>query len=199
MGYSHGNKWTDEAIKNGIEEVIIALNLNRMPSNKEVKEIIGNSGLSNDISRNGGFRVWAEKLNLDIKESETSLGNDYEFIVKEILEELGYDVEKMTTKHPYDLLINDNLKVDVKVSRYYKANEGDFKYHTFNLEKIYHNCDIFILVCLNEEDEIVKLLIIPSKYLMGKKQVSVGVSSKYDRFNKKFECIDKYVQFYNEI
>ena len=60
--------------------------------------------------------------------------------IKEILEKLGYQVQKMTTKHPYDLLINDNVKIDVKVSRC--CNNNGFKFYSFNLERKYHNCDI---------------------------------------------------------
>lgn len=200
MGYSHGNKWSEELIEERLIEVMENLKINRMPSNKEIASVLGDYSLSNAIARRGGFRMWAEKIGLEIKDSETCFGNEYEFIVKEILEEMGYYVEKMTTKHPYDLLVNDNLKVDVKVSKYYNPKEGGSKFHTFNLEKKYHNCDIFICVGLDDDnDEIVKMLIIPSKYLMNKKQLSVGINSNYDRFDKRFDFIEKYIKFYNEI
>ncbi|MGL5380116.1 hypothetical protein [Clostridium sp.] len=197
MGHSHGIKWSDELIENELKYVMDALNISRMPSNSEIKMVNGHS-LSNAISRNGGFRMWAEKLNLETKESETSFGNEYELIVKEILEELGYQVEKMTTKHSYDLLVNDNIKIDIKTARYYKQKDGS-KFHSCNLEKRYHNCDIFICVGINENEDIEKVLVIPSKYLMNKKQLSIGVTSSYDRLNKRFDYIEKYVQFYNEI
>lgn len=199
MGYTHGTKWTDDLVEEYLLNIIKALDINRMPSRTEIKLVMGDDSLSNKIARAGGFRMWAEKLGLKLKESETSLGNEYEFIVKEILEELGYQVEKMTTKHSYDLLVNDNIKIDVKVSRYYKSKESTFKYHTYNLEKKYHNCDIFICVGLSEDEDIEKILVIPSKYLMNRKQLSTGVTSSYDRFNKRFDYIEKYVQFYNEI
>lgn len=191
--------WSNKVIEDEIINVVKSLNINRMPTTKEIELVMGDSSLTNKISRTGGFKMWAEKLGLDLKSSETSFGNEYEFIVKEILEELGYEVEKMTTKHSYDLLVNDNIKIDVKTSRYYHSKENDCKYHTFNLEKKYHNCDIFICIGLSESEEIEKLLIIPSKYLMNKKQLSVGVNSMYDRFDKDFEYINKYVDFYNSI
>lgn len=199
MGYAHGTKWTEELVITSIWNVINTLNIERMPTRAEIKLVMGDDSLNGKISKTGGFKMWAEKLDLKLKESETSFGNEYEFIVKEILEELGYEVEKMTTKHSYDLLVNDNIKIDVKASRYYHSKENDCKYHTFNLEKKYHNCDIFICIGLSENEEIEKLLIIPSKYLMGKKQLSVGVNSMYDRFDKAFEYINKYVDFYNSI
>nr|DAE54211.1 MAG TPA: hypothetical protein [Caudoviricetes sp.] len=199
MGYSYGNKWSEELIEKRLIEVMENLKISRMPSNKEIIYVLGDYSLSNAITRRGGFRVWAEKLGLETKDSETCFGNEYEFIVKEILEEMGYCVDKMTTKHPYDLLVNDNLKIDVKASKYYHSKENGLKFHTFNLEKKYHNCDIFICIGIDDNDEIEKMLIIPSKYLMNKKQLSIGVNSNYDRFNKRFDFIEKYIKFYNEI
>lgn len=198
MAYSHGVRWTDELIISEIINVMNSLGIDRMPTKSEIEAVMGNASLSGKISKAGGFKMWAEKLNLKLKESDTTFGNEYEFVIKEVLEKLGFEVEKMTTKHPYDLLINDNVKIDVKVSRYYNG-ENDCKFHSYNLEKKYHNCDIFICVGIGEDEEMEKILIIPSKYLMGKKQLSTGVKSIYDRFDKKFDYIDKYIDFYNEI
>ena len=197
MGHTHGRRWSDEAIKEEIANVMNSLDIDRMPTHSEIKSVMGNASLTNKISKTGGYKYWSKKLNLEMKDSETNFGNEWEYKVKAELENKGFEVLKMTTKHPYDLLINTNLKIDVKVSRYFK-NE-DYKYHTFNLEKEYHNCDIFICVGLNDNDEIEKLLIIPSKYLMGIKQLSVGVISKYDKFDRAYQYLDIYNKFYNEV
>lgn len=173
----------------------MALNIERMPTRTEIETVTNDSALTNKISKTGGTKYWANKLNLDLKDSETKLGQEWEMYAKSELENLGYEVEKMTTKHPYDLLVNNNIKVDVKVSRYYKGK--GFKYHTFNMEKKYHNCDIFICIGLDEEDHVVKTLVIPSKYLMNKKQLSVGIESKYDKFNDRWDYIEKYSNFYS--
>lgn len=191
-------KWDEEMIKREVLSVVKALNLDRMPTRKEAELVVGDSSLTNKISKTGGFKMWSEKLGLELKESETKFGNEYEFVVKEILEELGYGVEKMTTKHPYDLLVNDNIKIDVKTSRFYENKDGA-RYHSFNLDKKHHNCDIFICICLDCDEEIKKCLIIPSKYLMGRKQLSVGINSIYDRFDKEFKYIDMYNIFYNTL
>lgn len=189
------NKWSDDKIAEEIIKVKMALNIERMPTRTEIEIVTNDSALTNKISKTGGTKYWANKLNLDLKDSETKLGQEWEMYVKSELDNLGYEVEKMTTKHPYDLLVNNNIKVDVKVSRYYKGK--GFKYHTFNMEKKYHNCDIFICIGLDEEDHVVKILVIPSKYLMNKKQLSVGIESKYDKFNDRWDYIDKYSNFYS--
>lgn len=195
MGYAHGTKWTDEKIENEIYNVINVLNIDRMPTKTEIGIVTKNHGLNNKISRSGGYKYWANKLGLDIKDSETRLGQEWEVYTKNIIESRGYYVEKMTTRHPYDLLINNNIKVDVKVSNYYHGK--GFKYHTFNLENKYHNCDIFICIGLDELGQVVKCLVIPSKYLMNKKQLSIGIHSRYDKFNNAWSYIEKYSEFYS--
>ena len=194
MGHTHGIKWNDRLIEAEIKNVMTSLGIKRMPTRVEMDSITQNSALSNKVMKTGGIRHWADKLGLKLKGCETTLGNNYEFKVKEMLEYKGYKVEKMSTGHPYDLLVNDYIKIDVKVSHYY---HGDgYKSHSFGLSKKDHNCDIFICVAVDDKENIIKNLIIPSKFLMGIKQLVIGVNSKYDKFNNKFEYIDKFDSFY---
>lgn len=195
MGYVQGTRWTNELIEQEIIKVKEALNLSRMPSNSEVKSVVGN-GLACKISKTGGYKYWADKLNLKMKYSETKLGREYEEKIMKLLQSKGCKVEQMSIKHPYDLLVNLNIKVDVKVSNLYRGEKGEF--HTFNLEKHNHNCDLFICVCVTD-DEIVKTLVIPSKFLMGIKQLSLGNTSVYDVFKDRFDYIEKYDVFYNQL
>lgn len=194
MGYSHGENWDNKSIETEIKKVMKALNIDRMPSNSEVKSAMGNCSLSNKISRTGGFAYWANNMGLELKESGTSLGNEWEFIIKDKLQSRGYIVDKMTVKYPYDLLINKCVKIDVKSSNFVK----DYNYYTFNLEKKYPTCDIFI--CIGLKDDVVKKeLIIPSKHLTGMTQLSIGENSKYDKFDNQFKYIDIYNDFYRNI
>lgn len=195
MGYVQGTRWTNELIEQEIIKVKEALNLSRMPSNSEVKSVVGN-GLACKISKTGGYKYWADKLNLKMKYSETKLGREYEEKIMKLLQSKGCEVEQMSIKHPYDLLVNLNIKVDVKVSNLYRGEKGEF--HTFNLEKHNHNCDLFICVCVTD-DEIVKTLVIPSKFLMKVSQLSIGNNSVYDVFKDRFDYIEKYDVFYNQL
>lgn len=196
MGYTHGIRWTEEKAKNEIKDVMKALNLNRMPSRSEIEKVMQTSTLTNYISKNGGFKFWADKLSLNMKKSETSLGKEYEQYITDLLNRKGYEVERMSTKHPYDLLVNMNIKIDVKVSNLYRGPKGEF--HTFNLEKYNHNCDLFICVCVTD-DKVVKILVIPSKFLMKVSQLSLGINSIYDVFKNRFDYIEKYDVFYSNL
>lgn len=188
-------KWNEYKIEKEIRNTMKFLNIDRMPTVSEMKVATRSYGLGLKVTRNGGTNYWADKLGLELKNSETKFGNEWEIKMKEGLERRGYMVEKMSTKHPYDLLVNNNIKIDVKASRYY--HKDNFKFHSFNLEKKYHNCDIFIFVGLADEaDDIEKILIIPSKYLMGKKQLSVGLTSKYDKYQDRWDYLEKYSDFY---
>ncbi len=195
MGYAHGTKWTDEKIENEIYNVINVLNIDRMPTKTEIGIVTKNHGLNNKISRSGGYKYWANKLGLDIKDSETRLGQEWEVYTKNIIESRGYYVEKMTTRHPYDLLINNNIKVDVKVSNYYHGK--GFKYHTFNLENKYHNCDIFICIGLDELGQVVEYLskkgLDPSDYLVERQGINDEFGYEYFQvFNLKENKLERY-------
>lgn len=194
LGYSHGEDWSNKSVEDEIRNVMKVLNINRMPSNSEIKAVIGNYSLSNKITRTGGFTYWANNIGLDLKTSDTKLGNEWEIIVKNELQNKGYIVEETTVKCPYDLLINGCVKIDVKVSNFVR----DYNYYTFNIGKKYPTCDIFICIGVKDND-IKKELIIPSKYLMGMTQLSVGENSKYDKFDNQFKYIDIYNDFYKSV
>lgn len=198
MGYTHGTVWTDELVKKEIVNVMKALNISRMPTRKEIIFVTKNNALSCKISKTKGYYGWAQELNLPIKESETTLGKSYEYIAKQMLEERGFDVKKMAQNYPYDLLINQNIRIDVKVGRpYINKNDGS-RYHTFNLYKKYATCDIYMIICLDENENLEKLLIIPANKLKIT-QLSLGKESIYDKYIDNFELLNFYDRFYSKV
>lgn len=188
--------YSEKDILDKLSELIAENKLKRMPVSSEVLEY-GGHPLHNGITRKGGYRYFADKLGLPIKESETSKGNDWEYKVKAILEEKGHKVDKMSTGHPYDLMINDVVKVDVKVAGHISDCRGS-KSHTFGLNKREASCDIYICVCLNEEDEVDRLLIIPSHHVKIV-TLCIGEISKYNIYNERFDYISQYVDFFKSI
>ena len=196
MKHTHGEKWNEETIKEGILEVIKALNTNRMPTRVEIENLTGNSALTNIISKKGGFRHWAEKLGLDTKESDTNFGIKGEELAEKILVEKGYKVEQMTVKHPYDILVNDDIKIDIKTSRRYYYKDDNYMY-SFRLEKRYPTCDLYMFLCIHE-DKVEKVMIIPSKFL-HQTQVSIGEQSKYDQYIDRYDYIESYDKLYKSI
>lgn len=166
-----------------------------MPSSREITLATGNTALANKIGKYKGYKYWADRMGLEMKKSESRTGIDNEFNCKEVLEKLNYKVKKMDTNHPYDLLINDFIKVDVKASKSYNNNNT----YSFRIGKKYHSCDIFIAIALNENEEPIKYYVIPSKFLMGKKQLAISVNGKYKIYENAWKYIDLYDELYKSI
>lgn len=190
-------KMIDSKIKTSIQDVMKKLKLARMPSSTEITELNGNNILHNNIVRSYGYREWAVKLNLELKDSETQLGNDYESNIVDLLRKKGYQINKMTTNHPFDLLINNSVKVDVKVAKPHMLR-GESRVHAFATNKRFGSCDLYIAVALSEQEEIEKILIIPSHRLQIV-TLCIGKNSKYDVYKNRFDLIDKYSQFFEAI
>lgn len=194
--HHRGNKLTENEISNEILETVEQLNTQMMPSSTEIISHKGNV-LHNNICRSGGYRVWADKLGLALKESETQLGQDYELTVINILKNKGFTTKKMTTGHPFDLLINDTVKTDVKVSRPHLSHDT-CRIHSFGINKKYGSCDIYIIVALDEKDNIERLLIIPS-HLLRVTTLCIGENSKYNKYLNRYDYIEKYSSFLSQV
>lgn len=190
-----GLKWTEEAIIREIELAVDLLKIERMPTSVELKRVFNDSKLINAIRRNGGFKFFADKLNLNQSNCETRIGLFGELHIKGILENKNYYVEKMSVKHPYDLLVNKQVKLDVKTANL--TTTDTYSYYSFNLEKSSPTCDIYVFVCI-EEEVIQKILIIPSKFL-NQTQLSIGKKTKYDVYKDRWDYIDTYNKFYESI
>lgn len=198
MAYAHGIKWSDGLVEDEIKKVMKALNVERMPSNSEMILVRGDTSLSNRVGRSGGFEHWAKKLGLDLKKSETTKGWEYEEKAQGKLESLGFKVERMSTKHAYDLLVNNAVKVDIKVSsRYYY--EEDSYFHTFNLEKKYHAFDFIIGYCLDNNGNTEKTVVIPTVEVMNISQISLGVDSMYDKYEERWDLIDSCSKMFQKL
>lgn len=196
MGYAHGIKWTNEKIKEEILRVKDTLMLDRMPTRTEIIKVTNSSALPCKITKTKGYYGWAKELKLKIKDSETTFGKKQELFIKNKLEGMGYKVGQMTQNYPYDLLVNDNIRIDVKASRLFKGEAGN--YYTFNLYKKYATCDIYICLCYSDNEQLDKVLIIPAHKLKIT-QLSVGKTSIYDVYKDRYDLIDKYDLFYQEV
>ena len=196
MGYTHGMKWNENTIRIEIKKTMDMLNIEHMPSRTEMKSALLNDALANKIARTGGFPFWANKLNIEEKESETRLGQSYEVKAMGLIEEKGFKIDRMTTKYPFDLLVNNNIKVDVKVGK-----PGDIRgsrVHTFRTAKKYATCDLYMIFALKEDEEIERLFIIPGSELKVV-TLCIGRKSKYDKYINRWDLLKKYDNFYNNL
>lgn len=198
MGYTHGKNWTDEEIEKGILYVVNQLKLDHFPTHTEMDSVIGNKSLSCVISKRQGSLYWAEKLGLTVKYSETSFGNRHEVIaINDIYENTNLNSIQTSSRHPYDLLVDNCVKIDVKAAKSFTNNSG-VKAHSFNLEKREPTCDIFILYCLDDNEIPTKILVIPACSLLGQTQIGIGEKSKWDYYINKWNYITEYRNFFNQ-
>ena len=190
--------WNDEAIVKKVFEVKDGLGIDRMPSKKECDLYFNNTALSNAISKRCGWHRLADELGLPMKKSETLLGKNFEKKTINILEKQGFRAKQMSQNFPYDILVNEYVKIDVKVSRLYKGKNGNF--YAFNLEKPYATCDIYILIEISDEEEIRRIMIVPSKFVFTNNQISVGEkNSKYHSFTNRFDYITHFCEFFKKL
>ncbi|MDY6396051.1 MAG: hypothetical protein SPL29_06485 [Bacteroidales bacterium] len=195
MGYSHGTKWNKELILKEIKKIIERFKFSSFPTLKQINTIRGCYDLSAAICKTEGVRFWAKEMDMPLVKSDTNFGKEYENKCFDILQKMRYKVDRTPTNFPYDLAANKHIKIDVKVGRLYTNKNG--KYYSFNLEKKFPTCDIFVCYCIDEDGKIEKIYVVPSKIMYGKKQLSIGVKeSKYDIYKNNWAIIREYDAFY---
>lgn len=198
MGYTHGIQWNDEMIEEKIKEVINELNIDYFPSHSEIESVLKNKSLTNKLCDKGSY-FWAAKMGLPLKNSETKLGNEYElFAISDIFENTELQSIPTSSRHPYDILTDYRVKIDVKISKPY-TNKRNITAYSFNLEKSMPTCDIFLFYCVGNDNAIKKTLIVPANILFGQTQVGVGENSKWDRYKDRWDFIIKTSEFFKTL
>jgi hypothetical protein len=189
-------KWTDELIRKELLSSVKILMLDRMPTASELKSI-GRNDLHCKISRTKKYSGWAEDLGLQLARNETNLGNEYEKVIGGILESKGFKVEYMPTKHPYDLMLNGSVKVDVKVANMYEAQNGQ-NWWAFRLAKKEATCDIYILNALESDVSKERIFVIPG-HLLDIQMLNMGLDTKYNKFLNRYDILETYSNFFGTI
>lgn len=184
-------------VKNNIVDVMDSIGTDRMPSRSEILDITGDYVLHNKIVRTGGYRYWADSLDLEIKDSETKLGQSMEDVAQSMIIENGFAAERMTTQYPFDILVNGNIKVDIKSGRAYDLRGS--RCHTFGINKRYASCDLYMIFALSEDgDTIERTFIIPSNKLRVV-TMSIGANTKYSVYQDRWDYFNTYDEFYKNI
>jgi len=159
--------WTDDLIASHL--INAARGLQRMPSANELRAL-GQNALAMAVSRRGGFRYWAERLNLPLKGTETHRGQAVETHVAAYLVGLGFDVKSQTTRAPFDMLIDGCVRVDVKSARYGDYIRKDARKRTpqrtkgfaFGLNKVPPTCDLYVLCGVDEGNTVLWRYFVPA-------------------------------------
>ena len=194
MGYAKGIKWTDELIENAIMELANQFDSPRMPTKSEMEEMRGDYALSCAVSKHGGFEYWANRLGLEQKYSETALGVEGEKQIAGVLEVKGFDVKPTSTRHPYDLLVDKCVKVDVKTAKTTLIRGCPI--HAYRLAKRDHTCDFYIFY----EIDTLKVYVVPAYRCQGQVQVEMGKNSKpYAKYLGAFSLIKEAAEMYQRM
>ena len=188
--------WSYEKAKEAIQQIIDTTHQNYFPTLNEIKQFTGDCSLSSYITKIGGARKMSMDFNMPLKHSDSLTGWQGEDSVEEQLKSHGYVPEKQTTNCLYDFVVN-KVRIDAKYNKIYYGKNGGF--YSFNLENKAHDCDIFILVCENDEGDR-KYLVVPNIFVFNQSQISVGLNkSKWFAFENKFDFIDKFSDFYKKL
>ena len=196
MGYAHGHRWTEDEITQNILKVACSLNIDRMPSASEMNTVMGDSSLSNAVRRNGGFYKWAKRMELEVKNSETQTGKGFEEMAIRLLNEKNYNVQRMTTKYPFDILVNDKISIDVKAANPY-ISKGN-RLHTVGINKKYATCDLYLIFALDEDENIERTFIIPGCDLKVT-SMNFGKDSMYNTYLDRWDLLKEYDDFYKNL
>lgn len=196
MGYTHGSKWNEELILEGILGVKNALGIDYMPSKKDMLTHTGNKGLSCAVTRHGGCTYFRDLLMLDDKDSCSKTGDENENYIMTILKEKGYKPRKTPPRHPYDILVNDVLKIDVKSANPILSKVKQMNEFVFSINNEFPKCDLFIFVTQFIDRK--EIYIIPSSFVM-QSQLGIGETSKYDCYKNRFDYIEDYIKLFKQI
>lgn len=193
-GYSHGTHWTHELIAQKIMESVDALGLKVMPTRKQLIQYYGDDKLTNKVSKTLGYYGWAKELNLPIQINDTSKAKLSEAHAAELLLAHGYRAERMLTNYPFDILVNDKVRIDVKFANLYCGPKGNF--YSFALRKKHPTCDIYMLIA-NASPE--KIYFVPACRCV-QTQIGIGeTTSAYEKWHDRYDVIDQYLKFYQRI
>lgn len=162
--------WSQQDIQQALKEESAIFG--RMPTNSELASK-GRSDLANIIAKRGGFRFWAEKMGLSLKECETHLAYDKEMFVKHKLEGLGHSAEETSAKCGYDLLVDGSKHIEVKYAKHTKS-AGGFVFN-FGYDVKSRKIDFAVLLCMEEatskaegvQTEASAVYVLPSSFLVN--------------------------------
>ena len=119
-------KWTDEVIEQELRVIIEATG--SFPTNTVLCSI-GRFDLASAMVKSGGFVKWSEKFGVQ-RQSDSDFGWAGEEAFAKLCRSVGLETTRVTgVRSPYDLLILDTLRVDVKTAsfaQYGKKSGGWF-------------------------------------------------------------------------
>lgn len=139
-------RWTDDMVASQLREVASKLG-GRMPSANDLRAM-GLESLASRASRVGGLLGWAERLGLPTGKDAHSpaFGESWETYAAVVLKANGYVAESQKRHAPFDVLVNGQIRVNVKASRRHDYEDVGVRGFTFWIGDTWKRCDVFALV-----------------------------------------------------
>jgi len=163
--------WTTDRIRNEIQPVVNELG--RMPTKGELDNR-GLTDVSSTIS-DRGYEATATKLGLKMKDCKIRRAIQKEREVNSIIQDLGLDSELTSYKAPYDILVNETLRIDVKMGSRTQSRNKQFMFRMDNIDN--PNCDLYVLFTSERETgETVDVYWVPADMMPLLRSTDVGVS-----------------------
>lgn len=188
------SKYTDKDICNRIREIMDGLGLDRFPTYREMQDYTGSTAFTQLLCRRGGSRYFAEMMDVAWKNTYT-FGTGFEVLaLEDIKSNTGLDGFCTKHQYPYDLVVGNGIKVDVKAAKPNK--EG---YHEFALHKKEPTCGLYMFYKLAEDDTILCRYIIPACVLRGQQSVTVSEKGKWDAYKDRWDFFEQYTEFYDSL
>ena len=140
-------RWTDELVLSEVKEIGIAIG--KFPSRQDL-ENMGRGDLGNAIAKRGGFMHWAKISGFGRASSASDTGWQGEKEFADMCLARGLKIQNREgVKCPYDLVVNDRVRIDVKSAR--MANYGAGKGWYYRIGK-YVQADVVVLYQLDTGD-----------------------------------------------
>ena len=140
-------RWTSDFFESELRDV--ASVLGHFPSRSELDDM-GRQDLASEIGRRGGFIQCSEVFGLPRVRSDSDKGWEGEAAAAQRLVELGFGVTlRETVKCPFDLLVDDVLRVDVKSARLYRCKRCAGWFYRIGKHP---QADLILLWRVDEED-----------------------------------------------
>lgn len=141
------HKWTVGEVERRIRA--ISAKDGFFPSNQDLRAM-GEGALACQVSHHGGFIEMSRRLGIPRRHSDSDTGWEGERAVAEMLRTRRFTVKTdLGVRAPYDLLVNNATRVDVKSARY--AEYGACKGWFYRLGK-HPQSDVVILFQLDTLD-----------------------------------------------
>lgn len=159
----------------------------RFPTNTELQKT-GQNDLACQITKKGGYAYWANRLGMKRGVYDCDIGWKGEQKTQALFEERGFSVIRSErVQWPFDLLVNDCLRVDVKTAKH--ADYGVSSGWYFRIGKS-PQADLIALYRSDKND----VYLIPWYHVPKTNITITPTGTKYSGFLNAYEIVERMVQ-----